>query len=491
MTGNNILLVLPDQRKVYEQAFAKAGAFHVPSLAFAVLGPIARENGFSPTVLDLALAEDWEAELAETLAQLSPVYIGITFTTSLYFHAVQIARLVRQLAPATKILIGGAHASSLVDETLANDCFDYLFIGEAEESLARFLQGKDPADIDGLAFRNSDGAIHSSPPRGFLRNLDDFPLPDYGLYDLQRYPASPLHARQNPVVWMETSRGCPFDCKICNKIVHGQTFRPKSTGRVLAEIEHFATDLGIREFHLADDCFGANRRRAEEICDGLIEMNLGVTWSCTNGIRVDKANQVLMVKMRKAGCHRVAFGIESGNQAVLDNLGKGITLRQAEDAVRMARRAGLETFGFFMFGFEDDTEETMADTIRFAGKLPLDLAKASIIVPFPGSPLHAEYNRKGLLKPPGDYRHYNTNVSPRDVYMHPSLDWDVVEAYHKRFFKSFYLKPAYMARRFVRAVKNRTLLYTIRTALSVDWGQARTGDRRHDARSVVAAKSDR
>src|SRR4030042_2821637 len=95
--------------------------------------------------------------------------------------------------------------------------------------------------------------------------------------------------------------------------------------------------------------------------------------------------------MKKAGCYRISFGIESGNQKVLDNLGKRITLDQIRNSVKLAKAAGLEVFGYFIFGFEDDTEETMQDTIDFAKSLPLDLAKASIMMPFPGSPLYVKY----------------------------------------------------------------------------------------------------
>ena len=193
--------------------------------------------------------------------------------------------------------------------------------------------------------------------------------------------------------------------------MHGQTFRPKSPERVLAEIEYIHS-LGVREFHVADDGFTSNMKRAATICDGLIKLDLGMTWSCSNGIRVDRVNQELLHKMRKAGCYRVSFGIESGNQAVLDELGKKIRLAQTEAAVDMARKANIDTFGFFMFGFTNDTPETMMDTIRLARKLPLDLAKASLITPFPGSPLYKEYEKLGVLKPAGDYSKYNVYLSP-------------------------------------------------------------------------------
>ena len=267
---------------------------------------------------------------------------------------------------------------------------------------------------------------------------------------------------------METSRGCPFNCGICNKIVHGQTFRAKSVDRVILEIEYLLS-LGIKEFHIADDGFTSNIKRAEEICDRIIEKKLVFTWACVNGIRVDRVNENLLRKMRLAGCYRISFGIESGNQRVLDNLGKRITLELVRSSVKMAKAAGLEVFGFFIFGFEDDSPETMMDTINFAKSLPLDLAKASIMIQFPGSPLYYRYKAKNLLYPPGDYKNFNAYIPPRLVYKHPGLDWSVIEKYQEKFYRSFYFNPAYIIRRLKSAFKNGTLLDDIMSAFKMNW----------------------
>ena len=122
-----------------------------------------------------------------------------------------------------------------------------------------------------------------------------------------------------------------------------------------------------------------------------------------------------------------------------------------------------------MFGFLDDTIETMQDTIRFAKKLPLDLAKASLIMSFPGSPLHDEYKAKNLLSLPGDYRKYNVYTSPRHVYRHPQLEWDIIEEFQKKFYRSFYFNPRYMIRRLISAIKSRSLLINIKAALTMKW----------------------
>ncbi|HAH31254.1 MAG TPA: hypothetical protein DCL44_02950 [Elusimicrobia bacterium] len=466
--GNTVLFVMPDERLVYENVNVRVGAFHMPSLALAILSAIAKRNNYTPTILDLGIQKDPAASLKDTLLKLKPEYIGITCTSATYGQAIQIANISKEILQGIKVLVGGTHVSSLIEETLRNKCFDYVFAGEADLSFAEFLRGTDPGAIDGIAFLDVEGRLRFRRNKDFLKNMDDLPPPDYTLYDLSEYRVSSLHAKNNPVVWLETSRGCPFNCQICNKVVHGQTFRPKSALKVISDIEYLLK-LGVQEFHITDDGFTSDVRRAEEICDLIIEKKLKFTWACVNGIRVDRVNEGLLKKMRQAGCYSISFGIESGNQKVLDNLGKGITLEQIRSSVGMAKAAGLEVFGFFIFGFEDDTEETMRDTINFAKSLPLDLAKASIMMPFPGSPLYEKYNKEGLIYPAGDYRNFNTYMAPHKVYRHPSLNWSVVEAYQAKFYRSFYFSPGYILRRLEHAIRNKTIFNDIKLALKMEW----------------------
>lgn len=468
MADRNILFIIPDEKKVYEGVNIKVGAYHLPSLAFAILGAVAKKSGFNPIILDLTFFDKHEDVLVEHLSRLDPVYVGITCTTALYYHARDIAGFIKKRASHIPILGGGPHVSSTAGETLANSDFDYIFIGEAEESFADFLEGADREKIKGLAFRNDDREVHLLPHSSFINDLNAIPYPDYSLYDLARYRISKIWTKNNPVVWIETSRGCPFDCKICNKIVHGQNFRPKSPERVVAEMEHLMKQ-GAREFFIADDGFTSQMDRAGRICDIIIEKGLDVTWSCTNGIRVDRVDYDLLAKMHRAGCHRLALGIESGNQGVLDELGKQITIEQIVDTAKMARKAGIEIHGFFMFGFKNDTEETMQETIDFARSLPLDFAKASLVIPFPGSPLNKEYKKMDLLLPVKDYRSYNFYTSPRHVYKHPTLGWDTIERYQDKFYRAFYINPRYIIRRLIKAIKNGVLFDTLISALRVGW----------------------
>ncbi len=466
--AKNIIFIIPDEKKVYEEANVRVGSYHTPSLTFAILGAIAKNNNFNPEIIDLTFYKFPEEIISDRLRSLDPEFVGITCTSASYHQAVQIARIVKQESPFVKVVVGGPHVSVLPEEALRENVFDYVFIGEGEVSFDRFLKGVDPGEIEGIAFKESDGTIYKRCQKEFLTNWNFSPLPDYTLYRLSEYHVSRLHAKGNPVVWIETSRGCPFDCSICNKVVHGRTFRPKTVGRVLSEIKLFLKN-GIKDFFIADDGFTTDMERAEEICNMIIRDKLEISWSCMNGVRVDRVNRTLLNKMKEAGCYRISFGIESGNQNVLDNLGKGVTLEQIESAVKMCKEAGLEIFGLFMFGFLDETLKTMQDTIDFAKRLPLDLVKASIIIPFPGSPLYEKYKALGLLYPVGDYRNFNFYTAPHSVYKHPTLEWADIIRRQEKFHRSFYLNPKYILRRLRYSIRSGSVITDLKAAFKMQW----------------------
>ena len=148
-----------------------------------------------------------------------------------------------------------------------------------------------------------------------------------------------------------------------------------------------------------------------------------MTWTCTNGIRVESADYDLFHSLRKSGCYRVAFGFESGNDEVLKSFGKGgrANVNQAIRAVKLARAAGIDTNGYFMVGLSSDTEESMKDTIEFARKIPLDMMKCSITIAFPGTKMFNDYVDKGLVRSFNwdDYMMYKS----KDHFAHEQLKY--------------------------------------------------------------------
>jgi len=235
---------------------------------------------------------------------------------------------------------------------------------------------------------------------------------------------------------MLTSRGCPFGCSFCaSSRLFGKFWRGRSAGNVLEEIRMIRDEYKIRNIEFIDDTFTLDKRRVEEICDGIIRERLDVSWGASS--RVDGITERLAEKMKKAGCWIIYLGIESGCQKILDEIGKRITLDQVRKAVNAIKKAGIQVLGSFIIGFPGETVEMIEKTIRFAKRLNLDWAQFSILTPYPGTPLF-EYAVKNNLLLTRDWSKY-TATQPIIKLK------DVTEEQLKRLFRkaylSFYLKP--------------------------------------------------
>jgi anaerobic magnesium-protoporphyrin IX monomethyl ester cyclase len=192
---------------------------------------------------------------------------------------------------------------------------------------------------------------------------------------------------------MITSRGCIFSCKYCSSsLIMGRKFRTRSPENVVDEIEHLIDKYKLENIAFMDDTFMLNRRRANAIADEIQNRGLDIGFVASS--RVDMVNQKLLEKLKKSGLTTLYYGVESGSQRILDLMKKGITLKQAEDAVKSAKDAGLEVLTSFILGFPGETREEMDKTIDFSIKLNADYSQYSILTPFPGTPIYRELKKK-------------------------------------------------------------------------------------------------
>ncbi|HNI38048.1 MAG TPA: radical SAM protein, partial [Pseudomonadales bacterium] len=186
---------------------------------------------------------------------------------------------------------------------------------------------------------------------------------------------------------------------------------------------------GFREAVLVDDIFTSDQEWATSVCDAIIAAGVNIAWTCTNGIRVESADENLFKKMYDAGCYRVSFGFESGNDEILRSFGKGgkASIELGKKAATIARKCKLETSGFFMLGLAADTEETMEDTIRFASELPLEMIKFGRTVAFPGTEMFNHYHAQGIIQSYNwdDYYTY----SNESLFTHSHLSRETVAQY--------------------------------------------------------------
>ncbi len=462
-----VLLIIPPYREtIYSGSKIRAGVPASPLLGISVLAGALLRDQHEVRVLDLNLCADFRPRLAEALSSDRPDYAGITFVTPLFQNMNLVAGLIKEHSPKTVVIGGGPHASAMPKETMESSRLDLLVIGEGDLVLPEIVAGKSLSAIQGIAYRQGTEII-VNPPRAPIMDLDALAFPAWHLYDVPKYRSPGAMARKNPAGWIETSRGCPFDCCYCNKSVFGRSFRAKSPDRVVQEIRH-TLNAGFNEIHIADDMFTTDVERVKTICRKLLYQNMRFPWSTVTGIRVDRGDQEMFDLMAKAGCYRVSFGIESGNQAILDRIGKGIRIEQVENAVSMAKKAGLETFGFFVLALPGETVTTMRETIALACRLDLDWAKVSVMTPIPGSRIYRELEAQGRLRIK-DWSKFNVYMPTNEIFEHSELDWPTIDRYFRSFYREFYFRPLPIFRRLISGIRHGTIGSDILQFLRTDW----------------------
>lgn len=426
----NIILVNPP---------VQAREYMSPPIGLAYLAAMLEEHKHKVEILDATALGLTHDGIGERVGRCKPDFVGISAMTPSFSAAIETAKAVRKISDA-KIILGGPHAT-LIGKKLLEECeqFDALVVGEGEYAMLEIADKRSFEGVAGVAYRKGKRIV-SNKPREPVQDLDKLPFPARHLLPqhLYRHPA----VSRYPFTTMATSRGCPYNCIYCCKAVTGSRYRARSPENVVAEIEHLVRDYGIKEIIMHDDIFTLDSTRTEGICDLLIGKGLDVTWKCET--RVDRVDKGLLSKMKAAGCTNISYGVESGNQRILDNLRKRITLDQIRKAFRWTHEAGIGTLAYMIIGSPGETKETIEETIRFAIELDPDYVQFSIMTPFPNTDLFRLGERTGMLKKKAwdGYLFFGKGAEP--VFVPEGLTAVDLKKALSEAYKRFYLRPAYV-----------------------------------------------
>ncbi len=451
----NVLLINPSYMGSYGGNKISVINPIFPILSLATIGAAVRHHGHKVRILDLSMKRYNFHDVELEINKFKPDICGITALTPNINQLIDMSILIKDISKQILVVGGGSHATALPEETLHESKLDAVFIGEGDYSFTELCNGNDFKSIQGLYYRDFE-EIKSTSLRTPIKNLDELPFPAWDLYDSELYTKyiSRLLVKNPPVTTIEFSRGCIFKCDYCaSKMTMALGYRKKSPLRCAEEVEYLHK-LGFREFMVADDIFTSDQKWAAEVCEAIIETGIKITWTCTNGIRVESANNNLFKKMKLAGCYRLAFGFESGNDTILKEFGKGgkATIEKGIKAVNLANKAKIETNGFFMLGLSNDTEKTMLDTIEFARKLPLQMLKFSITIAFPGTKMFNNYINKGMIRSYNwdDYHIYTSE----SLFAHDYLTYKTIQKYMKYAYRrAIIMNPSFILRRIIRGIR--------------------------------------
>lgn len=428
----------------------RIGGMQMPPLNDLYAATHCRQPGVEVVFLDAQMEPERYRRLAEAGFRGVGAVVMLSSTQS-FKEDVGTIKRIKALNPGVRAVLFGSHPTFMPAYCLAEESVDFLVQGEPEETLRELIHilvnGGDPGQVKGICFRDEAGKIRVNPRRPFMK-MDDLPIPDRSLLPEGADYFNPV-VKRLPYTTMQTSRGCPGRCIFCTApTFYGNRYRFRSPANVLAELEEVKR-LGFREVFFRDETFTANKNRNLQICEAMIRRNLDLSW-IANG-RVDMVDRESLKLMKRAGCHMVKFGVESGCDAILEAYRKGTTTRQALEAFRLARDAGLETHAHFVMGGPGETPATLRQTVDFARELKPTTVSFGILTPYPGTELFERVARKHPeIRDGSDSNMENLHV--QGFYAESvcglkgqDLSRAVVKAYRR-----FYLRPRYLLERLVK-----------------------------------------
>ena len=350
----------------------------VPPLGLGYLASYAEKFGHEVLIID-ALRDNYSNEKVVNIINSENIsVVGITCLSIFYDEVVDLSKKLKK--ERKKIFIGGIHPTFNPRQTLIDTGADYVSTGEGEIALRKLLDAN--FDGEGIQGIYSLENLPENPVKGeIVSNLDDLPFPDWEQISPKRYPSLTNGEifRNYPVGIITTSRGCPFSCNFCvSPAFYDRKIRFRSPENVVGEIEYLVKKFGVKEIHFEDDNFTLKREHAYEICRLIIEKGLKIDFTCPNGIRSENVDIELMKIMKKSGCYCISYGIESANPEILKNINKNESLDDIKKSIELAEKCGILTKGFFIFGLEGETKQTVENTINYALNSKLTFAEFSV-----------------------------------------------------------------------------------------------------------------
>jgi radical SAM superfamily enzyme YgiQ (UPF0313 family) len=431
----------------------------MPPLGLAYIASYLEKNNIKVRIID-AIAEKLDlAALLETVADI-PRFIGITATTMTVKSALENAASCRIKFPQAIIVLGGVHPTLMPEDVLVNTQVDFIIRGEGEESFLKLINGMDKDNIPGLSYRKDGKYVHN-PYGELIKDLDTLPFPAYHLLPIANYKAALGSYKRLPVISMISTRGCPGKCTFCLGSYLGGHVRMHSVRYLIDEIKMLQRDFGIKEISFYDDTFTTYKHKVQEFCRQIIEEKIDLTWVCF--ARVDFIDGETLMLMKKAGCHQIMYGIESGNEQILKNIKKMTSMDKAKEMVALTKKIGIECRTAFMLGNPGETEETMQQTLDFAKKLDPDIALFNITTPYPGTEMYAWADKNNYLKTK-DWSLYDLSNAVMEL---PSVSSKKVEEFYKKAHKEFYGRPIYLIRKLFKIRSFSELKTAIKGALAV------------------------
>lgn len=345
----------------------------MPPLGILSISSFLTSKGIANRVIDYNIARLGKLNIEDFQVVMFSVNIA-NVTNSLLQ-----ARYIKKEFPKKRILFGGPYCTSNPDYFIQQEYIDAVVTDEGEETAFEYLANKDSLRVKGLYLKGKGEQIIFTGKREYIENLDLLPYPAFDKVDIRKYNHFPSKAK--PISSMVTSRGCVFKCAFCFHSL-GYKWRARSPDNVVKEIEWQINELKIKELCIYDDNFSFDEKRAEKICDLIIERGIKINIQFPNGIYINKVNSRLLEKLKKIGTHYIGVAPETGNRNTMSRIKKSFNENQVKQVVSMCKELKIKTLGFFILGFPWEGSREVRKTIELAKRIDTDLVQFTRLIPY-------------------------------------------------------------------------------------------------------------
>ena len=434
-----VLIDPPDETPDFyqKQDTHKATEMHevYPPLGLLYIAAVLEQNDIDVHLVEARSMGLSHGEVIEEVRKENPDFVGITVITARINSALSLSAKVKEINPDIKVVLGGPHVHFEHRTVIGYPSVDFCVRGEGEITALHLItcasNDGNLRDIRGVTFKEGDEII-VTPDRPFIQDLDVLPFPARGLLQSPVYKG--LWTEEVTFSPMLATRGCPYLCQFCDApAIWGRAHRRRSVANVLDELDQIYNEFGVRYVRFVDDLLVVNKRWAIDLCKGILKRGLNeLYWACDG--RVGLMSEELLEELKRANCKVIFYGVEFGNQRILDFCKKGFTIKQVKETIEMTSKVGISSYGYFMMGYPTETIETVEDTIKLAIELSLDYgmdsAGFSIVTPFPGTGLYEYCKRNNMLKST-DWSQYSYQLGKGVIRLEHITDEELKTLYER------------------------------------------------------------
>ena len=463
----DLLLMAPPLMAGYKH-IKKARPFDSP-LGLAYIAAYIEKYGYKVKIVDADVLQLGLKDIERSIKKYSPTIVGISTTTSTITQAYEILSIVKEIDSDIMTVVGGAHASAAPESTLRQSKdLNIVVRGEGEHTMSDILHLSEDkvniSDIMGISYYKN-GKIRHNPNRELIEDLDELPFPARHLLEMDKYkPAPYMGSSSTKYATMLAARGCPYNCTFCGQnIIFRRIVRRRTPSNIVDEIQHLIEMYGTELLFFLDSTFTVNRKFVIDVCSEIIKSGVDFEWAATG--RVNHVDRDMYEIMKKAGCRHIYYGVESGNQQILNQIKKQTTIKQTKEAFAITRHVGISIIASFIFGLPNETIKTVYDTINFAIELNPDYATFSIATPYPGTAFYETAIKEGHTLE--DWAKYTSARYSDPIYAPKGMTKDELKALHIKAFKKFYLRPKYIKKAILRTKSISDLFRNVDIALNL------------------------